>query len=96
VKDFVLPYLHEISLLPVLFALLGHVMIVVALVMVNAVRDQFLPAWGALFVLGAVSFGLMRFEFRVRRRPGAIAWAVLGTWIVSGIVAVIAGTTGVL
>ena len=65
-------YLREPSLWPVALALLGHVMILLAPVMLFAWRDGNPFAYLALF--------LVRLEARHLRRPGAVTLALTLTW----------------
>lgn len=73
-------YLREPTLWPVALAVLGHVMIIIAPVMLWAWRDGNLLAYMALFLLGSGTVNLMWLEVRHSRRPGAVSLAMLLTW----------------
>ena len=73
-------YLREPSLWPVALALLGHVMIVLAPVMLFAWRDGNPFAYLALFLVISGTVHLMWLEVRHIRRPGAVTLALTLTW----------------
>ncbi len=80
-EKFVLPYITNSALWPVLFAILGHVAVVLAMPMVNVWRDH--DVFSAVF-LGFLLFGpcfaVMRWEFSTARKPGPLTWTILITW----------------
>lgn len=96
VEDWVLPYVTEPALWPVLLALLGHVVVVIAPLVLAVARTGSLYAVAGLVVLAAVSAVFVRWELRVRGRPSAVTGAVVGTWIVSLVSAWGADRLGVL
>lgn len=95
VEQWVLPYLREPVLLPVLIALLGHVVVGLSPLMLAVWRTGNPAAIAALALLSAASVGLSLFEARSQRRPGAVTLTIAGTWLASVGVAVLAERTGV-
>jgi hypothetical protein len=96
VETWVLPYVEEMALWPVLVALLGHVVVIVVPLMLHIYRNG--PGFN-VFVLGlfvAASVWLVRMELRARGGPGGLTWVMLGTWLVSFPFAWFAESTGVL
>ena len=91
----VLPYLSSSPLWPVLAAILGHVVVVVAIAMLEAVRQRSAGAIATLVGLVALSAAAIRFEVRHRSRPGALSLVVLLTWLVTVAVAWAAHRYGV-
>ncbi len=83
VEDWVWPYLSESMLWPVWIALLGHVVVVVAGMMLVAWRDGTPEAWIGLAVLGLASAALAIWELRIDGRPGGMSLSLLGTWLSS-------------
>jgi len=80
VQEWVLPYLAEPALWPVLLALLGHVVVVIAPLVLAVARTGSPWAVAGLVALAAVSGWLVRWEWRVRGRPGAVSLTVAATW----------------
>lgn len=95
VRTWVMPYLQESALWPVLIALLGHVVIVIAPLLLGLARGN--PAMALpLTVLVMLSFWLCKTEIQASRRPGVVSAVVALTWIASAIVGWGGGATGLL
>lgn len=73
-------YLRDWSLWPVAFAVMGHVMILVAPVILWAGRDGNLLAYMILFLLVSGTIRLMVIELARLRQPGRVCVALLITW----------------
>lgn len=73
-------YLRDWSLWPVAFAVMGHLMILTAPVMLWAWRDGNLLAYLGVFLLLSGTVRLMAFEVVNLRRPGRVCVALLITW----------------
>jgi hypothetical protein len=83
VEQWVLPYVDDIALWPVLFALLGHVAVILVPLMVQVIRNQSLPALGVLGVLLWNTSLIVRMELRATGRPGRLTAAMVLTWVAS-------------
>lgn len=80
VVEWILPYVDDSLLWPVLFALLAHVAVVIVPLMTLVIRSQSPAAAAVLFMLAWLTVSLMAVEWRAIGRPGALT-AVLGlTW----------------
>lgn len=94
--QWVWPFLREPVLWPVAVAIIGHVVLVQAWLLVEvwrAAAPQHTAAFGVLVVM---SVGLVHGELRSRRRPGAVAFTVVASWAVAALVAWGAGSYGIL
>lgn len=96
VEEWVLPYLYEPALFPVLLALLGHVVVVLAPLMLIVARVHHVGAALALLLAAAASSFPLRWEWNADGRPGKVAATVLLTWAFSAGAAVVGGRLGVL
>ena len=94
VETWVLPYVRDEALWPVLVALLGHVVVIFAPLVLYVVRTRSPTALGALSLLVLASVGLVGFETVRFRRPGGVTLVVLATWAVSLGLAWLADRTG--
>jgi hypothetical protein len=94
VDRWLLPFVREPTLWPVLLVVIGHAMAIIAPLLLLAVRDRSVPASVALLGLVAVSGVTVRFDLRRSGRPAALSWVVLVTWLGSGAVAWLAHRTG--
>ncbi len=92
----VLPYLKEPALLPVLLALLGHVVVVLAPLMLAVWRVH--SGWAAvLLVVAAVGSAFpIRWEWLDEGGPRGVSAVVVLTWLVSLAAAVFGGRAGIL
>lgn len=95
IETWVLPYVREPTLWPVLVALLGHVVVGIVPLVLFVVRSG--SVRGGLVLGGMVvgSLGLFGFEVFRFRRPGAVSVVVGATWVVSLGLAWLADRTGV-
>ena len=93
--EWVLPYFEETTLWPVLFALLAHIVVLLALLFLQAWRIGAPWAWAGIVFLGLIAFDLCRREVIVRRRPGGLTLVVVLTWIAGLITAVATGHWGI-
>jgi len=80
VKNWILPYIQEPTLWPVLFALLGHVVVIIAPMMLFVQRHGSVKSLIGLCLMAFVSAAFIRFELKYRRRPGGVSFTVLLTW----------------
>ncbi|MCO4745564.1 MAG: hypothetical protein KC912_12300 [Proteobacteria bacterium] len=93
-RDWVLPYMRESALWPVLFAIAGHFVIVYALMLVSVWRDGWDGTWGWVAFSVASSSAPAIWELSLFKRPGAINLVVALTWISALIIAWIGIETG--
>jgi hypothetical protein len=83
-EKFVLPYITNSALWPVLFAIIGHIAVLLAMPMVNVWRDHSIPSAAALgFLLFGPCGAVVRWEWRTNRKPGPLSWTLLITWAMS-------------
>jgi hypothetical protein len=95
VEQWVLPFIRESGLWPVLVALLGHVLVLIAPLLLALWRGN--PGASVpLTVLILASFWLCKTEHEANGRLGAVTGVVLGSWLASAGLAWVAHTTGVL
>lgn len=83
----IMPYLRDSSLWPVLIVLVVHVVAFVAPVMLYAVRDRRAGPIVALVILALLTLRGFRWEIHSRKKFGAISWLIVTTWIASCIAA---------
>jgi hypothetical protein len=76
-----LPYLREQTLWPVLFAVLVHVIALVAPLLVLGLRDGHLWSLLGVGAFGALTGTLVGLEVRERRRPGLVTLLIGGVWL---------------
>lgn len=79
-RDWVLPYIQESVLWPVLFAIAAHFSVIYALMMVSVHRGGWDGAWGWLLFSVLSSNAPVAWEFSLFKRPGPIAVVVALTW----------------
>jgi len=96
VDMWVMPYLRDSTLWPVLFVMAAAVVAFVAPVMVYAFRDGQLRSFPALAVLAFLTFKIIRWEARERERFGAISRLIVILWGAAAIAAYLAGQRGFL
>ena len=92
----ILPFVTEPTLWPILLVAIGHAVAFVTPALLWAVRDGRPAAQAALLGLAFLTLRTLRFDFRRRRRPGALSGIVFSMWILSGVLAVAADRYGVL
>jgi hypothetical protein len=95
VQNWVLPYLQDRALWPVAFALLGHVVVVLAPLMIWGARtlNPFPIMALALMLVASVHASII--ERRALGRSGVVAVALTLLWAVSVGVAVLTDRTGI-
>lgn len=94
IEQSAMPYLRDPALRPVLVAVLGHVAVALAPLLLYAWRNGSVAAAGASVVVAVASVGAIGFEVARFRRPGGVTVSVLATWAASMLVAWIALRTG--
>jgi hypothetical protein len=95
-EQWLLPYLREPVLWPVLVALLGHVVVGLAPLMLVVWRTGNPTALVLLGLLSLGTAGLVGFEALRFHRPGAVTLTCALTWLSSGALAWLGERTGVL
>ena len=81
VDRWILPALRELTLLPLVLVVVGHVVAFVAPTLVFAMRDRNIGAQMAVFGLIALTFGCVRFEVRRNGRPALLSGWIGGAWL---------------
>jgi hypothetical protein len=94
--EWVLPYLREPALMPVLLALLGHVVVVLAPLMLAVWRVHSVEAALLLLLVAGGSVFPLRWECLDEGRPGGVSATVVLTWLASVAAAYFGDRTGVL
>ncbi len=92
----VLPYLDDSGLWPVVAALLGHVAMLLAPLLLGVARDRNPFAIASLLIVAYFSVRVMVTDLRGRWRRGLVTSVVLGTWVLSAAVAYGAAQYGLL
>lgn len=87
VDMWIMPYLRDSTLWPVLIVLIVHVVAFVAPVMLYAVRDRRGGPIVALVILALLTLRGFRWEIHSRKKFGAISWLIVTIWIASCIAA---------
>lgn len=95
-EQWILPYLREPSLWPVLIAVMGHVVVVVVALELDVWREGSIGSGITLAALIAATAGGCGFEVRRVGGPGALTYTLALTWAASVGGAWIAARTGVL
>jgi hypothetical protein len=90
VEGWILPYLRDSTLWPVLVVVIAHVVPFIAPMLLLAIRDLRVSAMGALLVIAYVTFAGARWEVRNGGRLGALSAVLAVTWAVGAIVAYVA------
>jgi len=83
VDRWILPALRELTLLPIVLVVVGHVVAFVAPMLIFALRDQSLGAQIAVLGMLALTFECARFEFRRHGRPALLSAWIGATWLTS-------------
>ena len=81
VDRWILPALRELTLLPLVLVVVGHMVAFVAPTLIFALRDRRMGAQMAVFALLTLTFGCVRFEIRRHGRPALLSAWVGGAWI---------------
>jgi hypothetical protein len=90
----VLPFVHEPTLWPVLVVAIGQVAVLLALLLLMALRDRRPFASGVLTALALLSVAGVWRDVRRRRRLGAIGAIVLAAWLLGAAAALAADRYG--
>lgn len=80
VERFVLVFVRESMLWPVLLVLVAHAAAFLGMAMLLALRERRIPALAALALLLVGSARVVWFEVSLRRRPGALTWLLAVVW----------------
>lgn len=94
VEEWVMPYLDNRALWPVWFALIGHVVVGVAGLVLVGVRSSLPEAWVAVALLGLGSAWLVQREWRVAGSLAGVTLTVGLTWAAALGLAGLAEATG--
>jgi hypothetical protein len=86
-EEWVMPYVEDSTLWPVLLVVIVHMMAFIAPVMLLAVRDRLLGPFLTLGILGGLSVWVFVYDWRVRQRPGPFSWIVVSCWLGSLVMA---------
>lgn len=90
VDMWIMPYLRDSSLWPVLVVLVLHVVAFVTPALLFAIREHRPGAIVAVGVLSLLTLRGFRWEIRSRGKFGAISWLIVATWISSLLAAYVA------
>ncbi len=83
----VMPYIRDSTLWPVLVVLIAHVVAFITPLMLYAIRDERIgPIIAMVIVVGLTVRGFV-WEIRTRNQFGAISWLIVVSWIASAIAA---------
>jgi hypothetical protein len=82
-ERWVMPFVRDPTLWPILVVVIGHVVAFVAPAMLLAVRDGRIGSWAVLLGLAALTVELLRAEPHPPRRPGPLGVVTLVTWLLS-------------
>ena len=81
VDRWILPALRELTLLPVVLVVVGHVVAFTAPMLIFALRDRRIGAQMAVLGLITLTFGCVRFEARRHGRPDLLSAWIGATWL---------------
>jgi hypothetical protein len=95
-ERWLLPYVEDSTLWPVLLVLIAHFAAFVAPVLLMTVRDHRVSGVIAMLGLLFLSVQTIRYELGRRGKLGALTWVLLSTWALSVAAAVVAHRTGFL
>ena len=87
VDMWIMPYLRDSSLWPVLVVFVVHAVAFIAPVLLYAVRDGRTGPIVAVGVVALLTLRGFRWEIRSRNKFGAISWVIVATWISSFVAA---------
>ncbi len=82
-QRWVLPYIEDSALWPVLIVLIAHAMAFISPMIAFTVRDHSFAAGLVVIWLAYLSFRGAQYERRVRDRYGSFTWVLVVTWAVS-------------
>lgn len=95
VDRWILPFVREPTLWPVLVVVIGHAIALAAPLLLLAVRDGSGGAAASLALLGLASLAIALLELRRRGRLGPLAGLLLTTWLLSAAAAWAADRFGI-
>jgi len=95
VDRFILPFVREPTLWPVLIVLIAHAVAFIGPAMLFAARDGSRASWVVLALLAALSGLVIRFEWRRDQRLASLTGVTAVTWLGSAGFAWISGRTGI-
>lgn len=95
VDRFILVFVHESMLWPILVVIIGHVVVFTAPALLLAMRDRRASAFAALLLLAFFSVQIVRFDLRRSGRLAALSALVSVVWVLSVAVAWVAHKTGI-
>ena len=95
-EKWVVPFVSESAMWPVLFALLAHVFVGVGALLLYVVRDGKLSAAAALSILVMASIRGVWFEIQYRKRLGGLTGMLVILWLLSALAAWGAGALALL
>ena len=84
IDRYLLPAIREFTLFPLLLVVIGHAVAFITPALLFAVRDRSFFSMVALFAIGALTVGCIRFEGGRHGRPDVLSAIVLATWLASG------------
>ncbi len=93
-QSWVMPYLEDSALGPVLIVIVIHVVAFMAPVILFAVVDRSIPAMAVNVWLIYLSYKLLRTDVAHHGSLGKISWLLIATWLLSFIAAYASVTTG--
>ena len=94
--DWVEPYVKDPSLWPVVFAIAGHVMVMITPVLLAVIRTRHPVTFVLLAMMLMASGEVVRFEWRHRGGPRGVSLVLGLTWLSAGGLTWLALETGFL
>lgn len=95
VDRYLLIFLRESTLWPILLVIVGHVVAFMVPVLLLSIRERRISAIACLLLLGFFTVNIVRFDVGREGRPAALSILALATWALSGCVAWVAHDTGI-
>lgn len=92
----VMPYLEDSALWPVLIVIIAHIVAFTAPVLLFAFRDRRFVGMAALLLMGFASVQAVRYDLGRRGRPAAITGLLTACWVLSSAAAYFASEWGLL
>ena len=86
VKNWVIPYVTEELMWPVLFALWAHFVMAMAVVLVFGWRENVYLGAALVFLMLSGCVRMIWFEIQVKKRPGWVLLSIVLTWIMAIVV----------
>ncbi|MBW2269454.1 MAG: hypothetical protein JRH16_12835 [Deltaproteobacteria bacterium] len=93
-ENWVLPYIHDSALWPVLIVIVAHVVAGMIPLLISAVRERWIPAIVLTAWLGFLSYKLCRNDVKQHAGLSAIGWLLIITWLLGGTAAYFSDRTG--